>query len=161
MRLSVGFEVDYLGSNCLHVTGRCVLCVALVVSAQTACRNAVEPTPVGYDGEWIGMTAQGTPVRFSVSGNAVTSISIAYNFSPACTGTLSYTNLAAEIHTLDPPGPPPFDQPGFGYSTTDGMQGTLIAGHFSADRRSASGQFTLVRYGACETVVSNWTANRR
>jgi hypothetical protein len=145
----------------MRVTGRCVLCFALVISAQTACHNAVEPTPVGYAGEWTGTTTQGTPVRFSVSGNAVTSISITYNFSPTCTGTLSYTSLAAEIHPLDPPGPPPFDQPGFGYSTTDGMQGTLIAGHFSADRRSASGQFTLVRYGACETVVGSWTANRR
>jgi hypothetical protein len=91
----------------------------------------------------------------------VTSISITYNFSPMCTGTLSYANLAAEIHTFDPPGPPLFDQPGFGESTTDGVQGTLIAGHFSADRRSASGQFTPVPYGACGTLVSSWTANRR
>src|SRR5262245_35146029 len=143
------------------VTGRSFLCVALLVSAHTAVHNAAEPTPAGYAGEWIGTTTQGTPVRFTVAGNAVTSISIAYNFSPACADTLSYTSLAAEIHTLDPPGPPPFDQPGFGYSTTAGMQGTLIAGHFSPDRRSASGQFTLVHYGACETVVSSWTATRR
>src|SRR5262245_15783209 len=139
-----------------------LLSILVLVFAQAACgHDSMEPTPVGYAGEWSGTTAQGTPVRFSVSGNAVTSISIAYNFSPACTGTLNYTGLAAEIHTLDPPGPPPFDQPGFGYSTTDGAQGTLIAGHFSADRRSASGQFTLVHYGACETVVSSWTATRR
>ena len=145
----------------MRVTGRRAFCLVLLCFAQTACRNGMAPTPVGYAGEWIGTTTEGTPVRFSVSGNAVTSISITYNFSPACTGTLNYTSLAAEIHSLEPPGPPPFDQPGFGYSTTDGMQGTLIAGHFSSDRRSASGQFTLVHYGACETVVGNWTANRR
>jgi len=135
--------------------------LVLLISAQTACHSGPDPTPIGYAGEWIGTTAQGTPVRFIVSGNAVTSISITYNFAPACAGTLSYTSLAAEIHPLDPPGPPPFDQPGFGYSTTDGTQGTLIAGHFSPDRRSASGQFTLVHYGACETVASSWTADRR
>ena len=145
----------------MRVTGRRALWLLLLVAAHIACHNDLEPAPAGYAGEWVGATTQGTPMRFSVSGNVVTSMSITYNFAPACTGTLSYTNLAAEIHTLDPPGPPPFDQPGFGYSTTDGMQGTLIAGHFSADRRSASGQFTLVHYGACDTVVSSWTADRR
>ena len=145
----------------MRITGRWVFCLVLLISAQIACHNGLGPTPAGYAGEWIGTTAQETTISFTVSGNAVTSISITYNFSPTCTGALSYTSLAAEIHILDPPGPPPFDQPGFGYSTTDGTQGTLIAGHFSSDRRSASGQFTLVHYGACETVVSSWTANRR
>jgi hypothetical protein len=88
----------------MRVTGRWVLSFAFVISAQTACHNAVEPTRVGYAGEWTGTTTQGTPVRFSVSGNAVTSISITYNFSPTCTGSLSYTSLAADIHTFDPPG---------------------------------------------------------
>ena len=45
----------------------------------------------------VRTTTQGTPVRFSVSGNAVTSISITYNFSPTCTGTLNYMRLAADI----------------------------------------------------------------
>src|SRR5262249_24349043 len=126
---------------------------------QTACHNAVEPTPVGYAGEWTGTTRK-EPRSASVS-LATPSLQFRSPTTSLCTGTLSYTSLAAEIHTLDPPRPPPFDQPGFAYSTTDGMEGTLIGGHFSADRRSAYGQFTLVRYGACETVVSSWTANKR
>src|SRR5215510_8728529 len=76
----------------MRVTSGWVRCLVLLISAQTACHNGVEPTPVGYAGEWIGTTAQGTPVRFSVSGNVVTSISITYNFSPACADTLSYTS---------------------------------------------------------------------
>src|SRR5262245_38224566 len=51
----------------MRVTGRWVLSFAFVISAQTACHNAVEPTPtpLGYAGEWMGTTTQGTPVRFS------------------------------------------------------------------------------------------------
>ena len=111
-----------------------------------------------------GNDLEGTPIQFSVSAaDTVTSFILAYNFSADCSGTLTYTDLALPIHTLNPPGPPPFDQPGFGYSTSsdDGARGTLIAGHFSPDRRSASGQFSLVHYGACDTVVGRWNATRR
>ena len=59
-----------------------LLSILVLVFAQAACgHDSMEPTPVGYAGEWIGTTAQGTPVRFSVSGDVVTSISITYNFS--------------------------------------------------------------------------------
>src|SRR4029453_11551426 len=113
---SPGSMSNTRGATVVRVTGRWVLGFALVISAQTACENAVEPTPVGYAGEWTGTTTQGTPVRFSVSGNAVTSISITYNFSPTCTGTLSYTSRGNSYARSS--GSPPFDQPGFGYSTT-------------------------------------------
>lgn len=142
------------------------LAVSTVVAIciQVACNRGpgISPSPIGYVGNWAGETEQGTPIDFSVSTtDTVTSITIVYNFSPVCSGTLAYTDLALPIHTLDPPGPPPFDQPGFGYATNDGTKGTLIAGKFSEDRRSASGQFTLVQYGACDTVVSKWNATRR
>ena len=39
--------------------------------------------------------------------------------------------------------------------------GTFIAGQFSPDRRSASGQFNLVHYNGCGTVVGTWSARRR
>jgi hypothetical protein len=144
---------------------RRLLIALLIICLHVACGTATGPSPVapGYVGEWTGTTGQGSDVRFTVSETEhVTSFTLAYNFSAACSGTLSNANLSVRIHTLDPPGPPPYDQPGFGFSTNDGTSGTLIAGHFSPDRRSASGQFTLVHYGTCgDVVVGTWTARRR
>jgi hypothetical protein len=143
---------------------RLAISIGIVISAHNACESATAPSPVGYAGEWTGTTAQGTTVHFNVSAaDEVTSFTLTYNFSAACSGKLTHTDLAARIHTLVPPGPPPFDQPGFGFSTKsdDGASGTAVAGHFSPDRRSASGQFTLVHYGACDTVVGTWSARRR
>jgi hypothetical protein len=122
------------------------------------------PTPVGYKGEWDGTTMQGTPVHFSVSASDnVTSFTLRYNFTADCSGTLTVTDLTAPIHTLDPPAAPPYDQPGFGFSTrsNNGASGTLIAGVFSSDRRSAFGQFALLDYGSCGSVFGSWTATRR
>src|SRR5574340_107058 len=140
-----------------------LISIGLAVWVHGACKSATAPSPVGYAGEWNGTTMQGTPVQFDVSRNdEVNSFTLTYNFSNTCSGTLAYRELALPIHTLDPPGPPPYDQPGFGFSTTDGATGTFLAGHFSRDRRSASGQFSLVRYGACgDVAVGTWSARRR
>jgi hypothetical protein len=148
---------------CSREARRLAISIVIVICAHIACDSGTGPSPLGYAGEWTGTTSQGTPMRFSVSAaDSVTSFTLAYNFSADCSGRLTYTDLALPIHTLNPPGPPPFDQPGFGYSTNDdGARGTLIAGHFSPDRRSASGQFSLVHYGACDTVVGMWNATRR
>jgi hypothetical protein len=149
---------------CSREARRLAISIVIVICAHIACDRGIGPSPLGYAGEWMGTTSQGTPIRFSVSAaDTVTSFTLAYNFSADCSGTLTYTQLALAIHTLNPPGPPPYDQPGFGYSTSsdDGASGTLIAGHFSPDRRSATGQFSLVYYGACGTVVGRWNATRR
>jgi hypothetical protein len=86
-----------------------------------------------------------------------------YNFSVTCSGTLTYTDLAVPIRKLEPPGPPPFDQPGFAFGRTsdDRVSATAINGVFSADRRSVSGQFVLVGYSACGPVLERWDARRR
>jgi hypothetical protein len=139
--------------------------IAIVIWVQVACNSATAPSPLppGYVGEWTGTTTEGTPVQFSVSpGDYVTSFVLTYNFSAACSGTLTNTDLGVPIHYLDPPGPPPYDQPGFTFGTNDGTSATAIGGHFSPDRRSASGQFVLVRYGACgDVALGKWSARRR
>jgi hypothetical protein len=137
--------------------------VLIAICAPVACGGGggIAPSPVGYAGEWTGTTSNGPPIRFSVSAaDTVTSITLVYSFSADCSGTLTYTDLAVPIRTSNPPGLPASDQLGFGYSTTNGVNGTLIAGGFSPDRRSASGQFALVHFGACDTVVGTWTAQR-
>jgi len=63
-----------------------------------------------------------------------------------------------------PPGPPPFDQPGFvvGKVGDDFVWGIAVGGSFAQDRRSASGQFNLVNYTGCDKVVAGtWSASRR
>jgi hypothetical protein len=148
----------------LQEARRLAISIGMVICVHVGCGGATSPSPLpsGYAGEWEGTSTEGTVVQFSVSAaDEVTSLILAYNLSPACSGTLTNTNLAVPIHKLDPPGAPPYDQPGFGFSTADGTSGTLIAGYFLPDRRSASGKFTLVRYGSCGTVLGSWTAQRQ
>lgn len=139
--------------------------VLIAIMLQCACASPAAPTPSGYAGHWTGTTEQGTAVSFSVSAaEQVTSMTLAYHFPAICAGTLTYAELAVPIDTQDPPGPPPFDQPGFIISrqADDFSWATAVSGYFSPDRRSVSGKFVLVNYGDCGTaVVGTWNAHRR
>lgn len=76
--------------------------------------TAPAPVPTGYAGEWASTTGQGTPVSFSVSGEEVTSFTLAFNFSSTCSASVTSPS-PMPIRTLDPPNPPPLSQePGFG-----------------------------------------------
>jgi hypothetical protein len=124
----------------------------------------VSPATIGYAGEWGGTTSQGATIRFSVSAaDTVTSITLDYTGSGECSGTLSYTDLSLPIHELDPPRPPPLDQPGFGYTTqaNDGTHGVLITSYFSEDRQVAIGRFILVNWGNCASMAADWQATKR
>jgi hypothetical protein len=121
---------------------RLAISTGTLVCIHVACNSATAPSPLppGYAGEWSGTTAEGTPVHFTVSGSdEVTSFTLTYSFSDTCAGTLINTDLAVPIRSLDPPGPPPYDQPGFAFGTNEITRATAIAGFFSPDRRSASG----------------------
>jgi hypothetical protein len=138
----------------------------LLLVCLTACSSptAPEPVPVGYAGEWTGNTEQGTPVSFSVYGEEVTSFTLAFNFSSTCSGSVTSPSPMA-IHTLDPPNPPPLSQePGFGmgWPKAPSEWGVAVYGVFSPDRRSASGEFLMVRYPGCDIVMGvKWSARRR
>lgn len=146
-------------------TLRLVIAASIAISVHVACESPTAPVPVGYAGEWTGTTQHGTPIRFSVSAaDEVTSFTVTYNFSVTCSGTLTYTDLAVPVRKLEPPGPPPFDQPGFAFGrmSDDRMSATAINGVFSADRRSASGQLVLVGSSDCgPSVLATWDARRR
>lgn len=129
----------------------------------SACSSPTEPLPPGYAGEWAGTTAQGTPVSFSVVGDQVTSFTLVFNLSSTCSGTVAIPG-PAPIVLQSPPGPPPFDQPGFVISRVEGnfIWGAAAAGAFSPDRRAASGDFQLIDYPGCDkVVVGKWNAKRR
>jgi hypothetical protein len=147
----------------LREARRLAIAISTVICVHVGCNSTTAPTPLppGYAGEWRGTTLQGTDVHFRVSGDNVTSLILTYNFSADCSGTLTNTNLAVPIRKQDPPGPPPFDQPGFAFGTNAVTSATAINGHFSPDQRSAAGEFVLVNYGVCGTVRSTWSATRR
>jgi hypothetical protein len=135
----------------------------LLVLCPAACSSPTrpEPVPAGYAGEWTGTTAQGTPVSLSVDGEQVSSFALAFNFSPACSGSVTLPG-PVQIVMQVPPGPPPFDQPGFAMGLNgNGGWGVAVYGAFSQDRRSVSGQFQLVLYPGCGTLNGTWSARRR
>jgi hypothetical protein len=133
---------------------------AWFVVCAAACSSPTEPAPVGYNGEWAGTTAHDTPVTFTVSNDQVSAFTLAFNFSSTCSGTETIPGPVA-IVTQVPPGPPPFDQPGFAMGKNAGDWGIAAAGAFSPDRRSVSGQFQLVFYPNCGTLNLRWSAKRR
>ena len=137
----------------------------LLMGCLAACSSptAPDPVPAGYAGEWAGTTGQGTPVSFSVSGDQVTSFTLTFSFSAGCSGTVTFPGPVAIVMQV-PPGPPPFDQPGFGVGTRDEdwTWGAALYGAFSRDRRAASGEFRLLDYPGCGNVMSGtWSARRR
>jgi hypothetical protein len=96
--------------------------------------------------------------------NQVTFVTLTYNVSATCSGTFTYTDVAVPIHPLVPPGPPPFDQPGFAFGrlSDDRTTGTAISGYFSADRQLASGQFILSGFSGCDPgFMGTWNARRQ
>lgn len=121
-----------------------------------ACSSPTEPAPAGYAGEWTGTTSHGTAVSFSVSGNDVTSFTVAFNAPPACSGIETMTGPKQIVTDTS-------NKSGFVISKVFGNfeWGVAAAGEFSVDRRSASGQVITPHHPACGTSMLNWTAKRR
>jgi hypothetical protein len=135
------------------------------VGALSACNNggAVVQPSTGYLGQWAGTTSQGQPVAFSVNDKQqVVSLTIGYNFNN-CSGTLAWSDLSLPIFTPQPPGAPPYNNPGFGYSSqSQGTNGIAIVGVFTSDT-TALGTFDFLVFTACGGANSggNWTASKR
>lgn len=121
-----------------------------------ACSSPTEPAPAGYAGEWAGTTSHGTVVSFSVSGNDVTSFTVAFNTPPTCSGSETMTGPKQIVTDTR-------NKSGFVISKVFGdfEWGVAAAGEFSGDRRSASGQVITTHHPACGTSMLNWTAKRR
>lgn len=135
---------------------------ALIQTGAIACSSPTAPLAPGYDGDWAGTTNHGTSVSFNVTNEQVRSFTLTFALSPTCAGTETIPG-PQPITTQDPPGPPPFDQPGFamGRAADDFAWGIAAYGAFSPDRRSVSGEFLLVQYPGCGTVQFEWSARRR
>lgn len=84
-----------------------------------------------------------------------------FNLPPTCSGTETIPG-PAKIVLQDPPGKPPFDQPGFviGKTAVDFAWGISTWGAFSQDRLSVAGEFSMVLYPGCRTILFKWSAKR-
>ena len=135
--------------------------VAIAVCAFVGCDHASATAPsTGYAGEWSGTTSQNQPIAFTVSTDQrVVSISISYDFS-GCSGTETFANLSLTIAKLDPPGTPPYDNPGFGYAGQPGDgSGTVLLGAFTSNQ-TATGMVTFVSFPNCKASGAMWNATK-
>ena len=137
----------------------------------SACGSDGSPTgPSGsasYRGEWIGTTAQGAPMSFTISADEkVTSITIGHNFN-SCAGSQTFSNLSLDTipNVTCIPAPCPTVVSGyrqFSYvSGTPGSQSTSINGLFPSTV-TAQGLVHFNQFPVCGTALSvSWTAVRR
>lgn len=138
--------------------------VAMAACAILACGHSMSPSPLpsatGYTGEWSGTTRQNQAIEFSVSADQqVTSVTVGWNFS-GCSEMGTSSAKSFPITTPQPPGPPPWDNPGFVYGgvTPDGSV-WLVTGAFTSTQ-SATGTVEVVRVPGCGNTIANWDATR-
>ena len=118
-------------------------------------------------GEWTGTTAQGQPVRFTVSGDEkVTEITIGYSFN-GCAGSHTFSNLNVETAptVICIPGPCSRAIDSFRalhyQNGAPGTASTSIDGLFLQSNR-AEGQAHFRDYPGCDSALGvTWSAARR
>lgn len=134
---------------------------ALLLTRDKSDGSADRPTggnlsPVSYDGFWVGTTSQNKPLRFTISGGAVTTIMIEYTLTNSVFGCSQTLPVGSTI-TL------------FGGNTLSGhsfsISGSLtLRGTFSSGT-AATGTFTENfpgQPGGCPASASGtWTATKQ
>ena len=124
-------------------------------------------TTAGYGGEWIGTTAQGAPISFTISPDEkVTSITIGYNFN-SCSGSQTFSNLSLDIapNVTCFPAPCPVSLASYRtityMSPPAGDQFTTINGLFQT-ASTAQGIINFNLIPGCGSAFSvPWTARKR
>jgi hypothetical protein len=153
-----------------RTAARLVAAVSVVVLT-AACGDhndgPAAPTARLRPGEWAGVTAQGSPIRFTVSNDEkVTALTIGYNFS-GCSGSHSFSDLSLETRpdVTCIPGPCSqsilsFRQFAYG-SGSPFEQSFQLNGIFPANDRS-EGSVTFRNYPGCGNAIGvSWTATTR
>jgi hypothetical protein len=151
-------------------TSRRVLAI-VVCAAMSACGSSgsgpTGPSATSYTGQWIGTTAHGTPITFTVSPDEkVTDITLGYSFN-GCSGSHTFSNLnletAPSVTCIPGPCPPVVSSyRSFNYSTgpIDGPS-TIVIGLFPSVTR-AEGLVGFRNYPGCGSATGiAWIATRR
>ncbi len=128
-----------------------VLCVGglLVAISLGGCGGDSGTDPVSYDGTWVGTTSQGGAFSFTVSGNAVSTVTIEYSLTGNCSPSPS-----GEATTYTPARP--ISGKTFSISGSSSYSGTFnsataASGIFNID-------FTGNPPGCSSTANGTWTA---
>jgi len=133
---------------------------ATIAAAMAACGNsAAAPSSFRFDGQWIGTTADGSPISFVVSQDqTVTTLTAGYNFN-GCSGTAVFAGLRLAIDTSTTR-----SQARLGFALSIGPPGgpdhTDVLGTFLSSM-SANGSVLFVGYTGCGNGAGFWTATKR
>lgn len=143
------------------------LVVALCTLA-AACGSPAGPKG-SYAGEWVGATAQGEPIVFSISSDeAVTSITVGHSFN-GCRGSQTFANLNLSIapKVVCVPGPCSDSITSFrafGYqsgSSLLGEQTTEVNGGFPPGG-GAQGSVNFRNFAGCGNAIGiAWSATKK
>jgi hypothetical protein len=136
--------------------------IAVIACALGGCnhRSATAPS-TGYAGEWRGSTSQNQPIAFTVSvDQQVTSVTVGYSFGD-CSGTGTSSAKSFPITNPQPPGMPPFDNPGFVYGGQPGNGSAwLVVGAFPSTE-VAAGTVEFTGFPSCGNSFATWNAARQ
>jgi hypothetical protein len=121
--------------------------------------NVTAPS-TGYAGAWSGTTSQNQPIAFTVSADQrVTSVTVGWSFN-GCAGTGTSSSNPFPIATPQPPGPPPWDNPGFVSGGQPGDKSVwAVTGAFTSSQ-TATGTAEFVEFPGCGNSLATWNATR-
>jgi hypothetical protein len=147
---------------------RSVITLCTLCTLAGACGSGTAPTPAGYEGQWNGTTAQGSPITFTISPDeAVTTITVAHNFS-GCSGSQTFSNLSLSIAptVICIPGPCTGSLASFrtfAYMSGDRIEGPSTEVHaVFPSTSSAEGTVNFRSYPGCGSAIGvAWAAARR
>jgi hypothetical protein len=140
--------------------GLVVIAMCVIAACNQSASSPTTPSTVGYAGEWSGATSQNQPISFSVSADQqVTSLSVGWAFN-GCSAIGTSSAKSFPITNPQPPGPPPWDNPGFVYGG-QGQDGSVwaVTGAFTSTQ-TATGNVEVVGVPNCGNTIATWNATR-
>ena len=142
--------------------------VLMVASACSSGPTAPSSSSSLSVGRWVGTTAQGSSITFTVSSDEIlTTIALGYTFN-GCSGTQTFSNLSVRTapEVICIPGPCSGTITSYrSFSFSDGSSGsgpvTAVNGLFLVGGQ-AQGQVAFQDFPGCGTATSvAWSATRR
>lgn len=134
--------------------------VAMAGCALVGCGHGSVTAPsTGYAGEWSGTTSQNQPISFTVSADQrVISVTVGWRFN-GCSGTGTSSSNPFPITNPQPPGPPPWDNPGFVSGGQPGDKSVwTVTGAFPSNQ-TATGTAEFV-FPNCGNSLATWNATK-
>jgi hypothetical protein len=135
--------------------------VAIATCTLVGCDHGSVTAPsTGYAGEWSGSTSQSQPIAFTVSADQhVTSVTVGWSFN-GCSGTGTSSSNPFPISNPQPPGPPPWDNPGFVSGGQLGKgSGWVVTGAFTSNQ-TATGTVEFFGFSNCGNSLATWNARK-